>query len=487
MLEAIYTGSEIGSGGGGGGSTNPTSGVMPVNILGTFLDSLVSSGTSVGNNTKISINDTTKLIQLLAGTSSIELGGVTDDVTIDGNNGVVLQGGVFINNHLGNAILRFLSNGASDPALKANGTILEVKNGNDTQFLGFRARDIFATGNINAIGLLVFDTKSIVSSSVDGQLTLTNNAGNNFTRLQLGGTTSAFPAIARNGAGVQIVLADGSAVANLQANAITGSSNITTDANLKFGITTGKSQLSSPADSTITLLNNAGTDFKFLQFGGTAASFPMLSKLSTGIAVRRADDSADLSLTALDLTASGKVTTAADFSVALRSVLTSLADSNFTLYNAAKTAFSLLQFGGISNAFPALKRNATALNVRLADDSGDAALTAAAITSSGAVTASTNFFSSTANLLLGVSGATSIIRGSTAGVQIAASAGAANASAQLEIVSTTRGFLPPRMTDVQRLAIVTPAQGLMVYQTNTNGAILEGLYIYKSTGWVFVI
>ncbi|WP_119792028.1 SGNH/GDSL hydrolase family protein [Flavobacterium anhuiense] len=56
-------------------------------------------------------------------------------------------------------------------------------------------------------------------------------------------------------------------------------------------------------------------------------------------------------------------------------------------------------------------------------------------------------------------------------------------SARLEIVSTTQGFLPPRMTNAQRLAIVSPAVGLIVYCTDTT----EGLYIYKSTGWTFVI
>lgn len=39
------------------------------------------------------------------------------------------------------------------------------------------------------------------------------------------------------------------------------------------------------------------------------------------------------------------------------------------------------------------------------------------------------------------------------------------ASAVLEAVSTTRGFLPPRMTNAQILAIATPAAGLMAYNT----------------------
>lgn len=57
-----------------------------------------------------------------------------------------------------------------------------------------------------------------------------------------------------------------------------------------------------------------------------------------------------------------------------------------------------------------------------------------------------------------------------------------NASALLELSSTTRGFLPPRMTNAQRTAIASPAVGLMVYCTDTT----EGLYIYKSTGWTFI-
>ena len=41
-------------------------------------------------------------------------------------------------------------------------------------------------------------------------------------------------------------------------------------------------------------------------------------------------------------------------------------------------------------------------------------------------------------------------------------------SAMLDIASTTKGFLPPRMTTAQRDGILTPATGLMVYNTSTN-------------------
>jgi hypothetical protein len=56
------------------------------------------------------------------------------------------------------------------------------------------------------------------------------------------------------------------------------------------------------------------------------------------------------------------------------------------------------------------------------------------------------------------------------------------ASSVLQADSTTKGFLPPRMTNTQRLAIATPAVGLMVYCTDA----IEGLYINKSTGWTFI-
>ena len=54
-----------------------------------------------------------------------------------------------------------------------------------------------------------------------------------------------------------------------------------------------------------------------------------------------------------------------------------------------------------------------------------------------------------------------------------------NAAALFQMDSTTRGFLPPRMTQAQRQAIATTPEGLIVYQTN--GVI--GLYIYANGTW----
>jgi hypothetical protein len=53
------------------------------------------------------------------------------------------------------------------------------------------------------------------------------------------------------------------------------------------------------------------------------------------------------------------------------------------------------------------------------------------------------------------------------------------ASAQLSINSTTRGFLPPRMTTTQKNAIASPATGLMVYDTTLNL-----ISVYNGTMWI---
>jgi hypothetical protein len=49
--------------------------------------------------------------------------------------------------------------------------------------------------------------------------------------------------------------------------------------------------------------------------------------------------------------------------------------------------------------------------------------------------------------------------------------GNADPSAQLEVRSTTKGFLPPRMTGAEAGAIASPKNGLMVYVTDSTGGL----------------
>jgi len=58
-----------------------------------------------------------------------------------------------------------------------------------------------------------------------------------------------------------------------------------------------------------------------------------------------------------------------------------------------------------------------------------------------------------------------------------------HASAKLDVTSTDKGFLPPRMTSSQRTNIPSPAAGLMVYQTDGTA----GLYYYNGSAWIYII
>lgn len=319
MFEAIYTGTELGSGG-GGGSTNPTTGVMPVNQFGTFQDSNILSDVPSLATTFINVDDANSRLTIASSVARVELDGLTDVVAVTGVD-IDLNGDVNVNTHLGLPLLKFVGNTASFPALKRNGANLEVRTANDAGFTNITANDVTAAQDI-------ISTRSF--------------------------------------------------------------------------ITVGKS------------------------------------------------------------------------------ILESITNGNFTLFNAAKTAFSLLQFGGVGNLFPALKRSGTELQVRLADDSGAANIRAGVFVvdaAAGGISCTT-----TANIYIGASSGNSVIFGNLTGVSIGKGASLPVASAQLEIVSTTRGFLLPRMTAAQRTAIASPAIGLMVYETNVGAT--EGIWTFKSTGWV---
>lgn len=64
-------------------------------------------------------------------------------------------------------------------------------------------------------------------------------------------------------------------------------------------------------------------------------------------------------------------------------------------------------------------------------------------------------------------------------VSINTDGSSADSSAILEIKSTDKGFLPPRMTQAQRDSISSPATGLIIYQTDSTA----GLYQYDGISW----
>ena len=66
------------------------------------------------------------------------------------------------------------------------------------------------------------------------------------------------------------------------------------------------------------------------------------------------------------------------------------------------------------------------------------------------------------------------------GVAINSGATPADASSMLDVSSTSKGALLPRMTAAQRTGIASPAIGLTVYQTDAP----EGYYYNSSAGWI---
>ena len=64
--------------------------------------------------------------------------------------------------------------------------------------------------------------------------------------------------------------------------------------------------------------------------------------------------------------------------------------------------------------------------------------------------------------------------------QVGINNSAPDASAQLDVSSTTKGLLLPRLTKSQRDAITSPAAGLMIYQTDN----IPGLRVYNGINWV---
>jgi len=64
-------------------------------------------------------------------------------------------------------------------------------------------------------------------------------------------------------------------------------------------------------------------------------------------------------------------------------------------------------------------------------------------------------------------------------VAVTTDGSSADPSAMLDIKSNDKGLLVPRMTEAERDAIDTPAEGLMIYQTDGT----EGFYYFNGTSW----
>jgi len=80
-------------------------------------------------------------------------------------------------------------------------------------------------------------------------------------------------------------------------------------------------------------------------------------------------------------------------------------------------------------------------------------------------------------LLIAIAG---ILTTLSAQVAINSTGAVSDASAMLDVQSTTKGFLVPRMTQAEKEAISSPATGLIIYQTDGT----SGFYFYSGSSWV---
>jgi hypothetical protein len=159
-----------------------------------------------------------------------------------------------------------------------------------------------------------------------------------------------------------------------------------------------------------------------------------------------------------------------------RSRMNAPSDGVITLLNNGSTDFTRLQLGGTTSSFPAIKRNGTAIDFRLADDSAACDITANIIRAAGKI----DVYGDGPSGVIGMVTLTNTLN-LRKFVKIVGEGGigANDASAAFQIDGTTRGFLPPRMTTAQVNAIATPAEGLVVFNTT-----ISHLCVYQAGVWV---
>jgi hypothetical protein len=176
------------------------------------------------------------------------------------------------------------------------------------------------------------------------------------------------------------------------------------------------------------------------------------------------------------------------------------ADLGFTIfYNGAggtTTTLAATSGGkvGIGTATPAEALDVTGGNLKISTTGRglifpDGTTQTTAATPAAVVTAGNGLTRTGNNVALGgtaltaptdvpLAGQNLTFSGAAGGVGIGTTA--PDASAKLEVSSTSQGFLPPRLTSAQRAAIASPAAGLMVYQANGT----RGIYYYDGTAWI---
>jgi hypothetical protein len=361
----------------------------PINIAYTLNNSGAQSGTATGiflNATETALNGMThRLMELQANgskaisvhkpdanSSEMRLGSNGGDVVFNvagntlsiavtsGNHDVSLPGALFQRTGVGfGAILSGVAT-ASSPNVLMNGTWYSGGTSTTTKpaFLVQPTGTTSTNWSTSGTGIGVNAASGFAGNLLDLQV-----AGASVFRVSSGGTLNVSGSIAGS--------------VNIQA----GTTGII--------YWSSSTLMSAPSDGLVLFRNNAGTDFSRLQFGGTTSSFPSLKRSGALIEVKLADDSAYASITADNVYARGVIRLGGTNDNRISDGGAGI----IRLTDAAATSFDRLQLGGSTSSYPALKRNSAAIDVKLADDSGYAALNAG-ITTATRITVAGQYVSS---------------------------------------------------------------------------------------------
>jgi hypothetical protein len=232
---------------------------------------------------------------------------------------------------------------------------------NDANFLLYDNADSSKNLAFQLSGISASTTRTLTAPNASGTIALTSDFA---APPAIGGTTAA--------AGTFTTLTASTSLA-LTGGIITGASNVI-------------EQVSSTSAQTFRLYNTftSATNHERLRLawasnvaiigtekgsgGGTARALEFQTDGVTRLTVQTGGT---VALTS-HLTAENgfiRIASAQAFQWLNRSKIYSLADGNVGLYNAGESSFNLLQFGGTTTSFPALKRSSTVLQARLANDS----------------------------------------------------------------------------------------------------------------------
>jgi hypothetical protein len=105
---------------------------------------------------------------------------------------------------------------------------VEFRRNDGTAWRTVECNNLIAAGNVgaNSTSVIYWIGRSFMSSPSNGNIRLTNSSQDDFSLLQLGGTTNLFPALKRSSADIQIRLGDDSGFANLEAADITANGSL---------------------------------------------------------------------------------------------------------------------------------------------------------------------------------------------------------------------------------------------------------------------